>query len=115
MKCRRIFLTYLSYYIVDFFTCIRCYGKIEVDDIISNEHTCLGIWKTQPIYVTAYSYAFGTFFMGLSSLYYVGTKHFDEFVISGEVCPLIKIHREGKEAGFKIWHISTYKMLNMSS
>lgn len=45
----------------------------------------LGRWKKHPIYVTAYSYFFGALFMGLGSLYYVGTGQYTLFKIPQDV------------------------------
>lgn len=43
------------------------------------------VWKSQPIYVTAYSYVFGSVFMGCASLYHVATKQYHAFAIHREV------------------------------
>jgi drug/metabolite transporter (DMT)-like permease len=41
-------------------------------------------WKKYPIMVTAWSYGFGAFAMGLSTIYFY--QHPDQFVLPGTVC-----------------------------
>lgn len=54
-----------------------------------------GIWKEYPVAMTAYTYLFGSIFMGVATLYYVFTGQAHLFVIPRHVstCQLLSSYR----------------------
>lgn len=50
-----------------------------------------GVWRSHPIYVTAYSYLFGVLFMGLTSLYYVASGQYSYFHVEEEVSKMVQL------------------------
>ena len=58
-------------------------NNIKYSNIQINTYT--GRWKDYPVNVTAYSYFFGSIFMGMLSVYFAATKQYSKFHLPDDV------------------------------